>query len=561
MRLRHLVAYLQRFVQVNSIVLPRLWLALWRYLRHKPTGGAELLRDGLEKTGGCFVKFGQILSLQIDTLPREYCDALLGLLDRVPTCTREQVEQIICTELGGTPDQIFGAFDYLAVASASIGQVHRASLKDGTPVAVKVQRPRVREDFRRDLQLMRSFTLLIMLFGVRSLYFVRDLVRELDSWTDDELDYRREATQCELLGRNAKGSKTERIPQVYWELSTSRVLTMEFLQGPSVSTYLRMVENQDTAGIEGLKRGGFDTSVFCGNIIANFLRDAFHHGAFHADLHPANLLILPNNVVGYVDFGIVAKLTPEARRKQIELTMAYAGGVPDAIHREFLNICRITDGADVEGMRRKIGEMSRAWYAQPFINGQVRFRVTITKTMMDLLNISRSYGFLVDREMIRYIRSTVLADGLVTRLSPGFDIAGALRRAVESYMIEESRRKVLSVGGALSMVTDLTVWMQNGPASMVRALDLFERRQVVFRASVSAPPPVQSAEWLRIQAAAGALGILGLFFTATGGWKELVAGSFFAYIAIVFVTSWSLWLLVLLWRQFRSRPASAGANH
>lgn len=561
MRLRYLVAYLQRFMQVNSIIFPRLWLALWRFLRHKPTDGAELMRDGLEKIGGCFIKFGQILSLQIDTLPKEYCDALLGLLDRVPTCTREQVDQIISTELGGTPDQIFGAFDYQAVASASIGQVHKAKLTDGTPVAVKVQRPGVREAFQRDLQLMRSFITVIFLFGIRSLYFMRDPVRELDSWTGDELDYRREATQCDLLGRNAQGSRTERIPKVYWDLTTSRVLTMEFLIGPSVSSYLRMVENNDAAAIEALKQNGFDASVFCGNIIANFLLDAFHHGAFHADLHPANLLILPNNVVGYVDFGIVAKLTPEARRKQIELTLAYAGGVSDAIHREFLNICMITESADVEGMRRRIGEMTRTWYAQPFVNGQVRFRVTVTKAMMDLLEVCRNYGVLVDREMIKYIRSTVLVDGLVTRLAPGFDIAGALRYSVESYMIEESRRKILSAGGALSIVTDLTVWMQNGPTAMVRALDLFERRQVVFRASVSAPPPLQSAERQRAQAAAAALGVSGIFFAATGGWKELVAGSFFAYIAIVFVTSWSLWLLVSLWRQFRSRPASAGANH
>ena len=256
MRLRHFIAYLQRFLQVNSIILPRLWLALWRFVTGRPTDGAELLRSGLEKIGGCFIKFGQILSLQIDTLPKAYCDALLGLLDRVPTCTREQVDQIMLAELGALPAALFGEFDYQAVASASIGQVHKATLKDGTPIAVKVQRPGVREAFQRDLQLMRSFIVVIFLFGIRSLYFMRDPVRELDSWTGDELDYRREATQCDLLGRNAEGSQTERIPKVYWNLTSSRVLTMEFLEGPSVSAYLRMVESNDTAGIEALKQAG-----------------------------------------------------------------------------------------------------------------------------------------------------------------------------------------------------------------------------------------------------------------------------------------------------------------
>ncbi|MCU1329841.1 MAG: hypothetical protein JWN34_5211 [Bryobacterales bacterium] len=554
MRLRYLVTWLQRFFEVNSIVFSRIFLALARLLLGRPTQGAELMRDGLEKIGGCFIKLGQIMSLQIDTLPKEYCDALLTLLDRVPTCSREEVDSIISTELGALPDELYNEFDYVAIGSASIGQVHKARLKDGTPVAIKVQRPGVRQAFQRDLQLMRTFVWFIFMFGIRSLYFMRDPIRELYSWTGDELDYRREATQCNMLFRNAAGSTTERIPHVYWNLSTGRVLTMEFLQGPSVSTYIRMVERNDTAAIQALKDTGFEPSVFCNNIIANFLRDAFHHGAFHADLHPANLLILPNNVVGYVDFGIVAKLTPEARRKQIELTLAYASGLSDSIHREFLNICMLTDNADVEGMRRKIAEMSRTWYAQPFINGQVRFKVTVTKAMMDLLEVCRTHGVLVDREMIKYIRSTVLVDGLVTHLAPGFDIAGALRRAVENYMIEESQRKVLSPGGMLSFLTDVTVWMQSGPTSMVRALDQFERRQIVFRASVSQPPRKQDAAVLRLYATAATLVITILFLTLTNGWPDFARLTFSAYISVAFVTSWSLWLLTSLWRQFRARP-------
>ena len=125
-------------------------------------------------------------------------------------------------------------------------------------------------------------------------------------------------------------------------------------------------------------------------------------------------------------------------------------------------------------------------------------------------------------------------------------------------MIEESKRKILSAGGALSLVTDLTVWLQNGPASMVRALDLFERRQVVFRASVTAPPKQQNAAAMRTMATAGALAIALVFVAATGGMEVLATPSFFTYIAVGFVTSWSLWLLVSLWRQLRARPDSAG---
>src|SRR5262249_46959992 len=152
-------------------------------------------------------------------------------------------------------------------------------------------------------------------------------------------------------GDNATRTPTERVPKIYWDLCAERILTMEYLEGPSVSAYLRMVENNDQAALDELQANGFAPSVFSSNVISNFLSDAFRHGVFHADLHPANLLILPNNVVGYVDFGIVATLTPEARRKQIELTLAYASANPEAIYDGFLNICMVGPEADLPGMR------------------------------------------------------------------------------------------------------------------------------------------------------------------------------------------------------------------
>ena len=252
-----------------------------------------------------------------------------------------------------------------------------------------------------------------------------------------------------------------------------------------------------------LKQIGFDPGVFCNNVIANFLRDAFRFGVFHADLHPANLLILPNNVVGYVDFGIVAKLTQEARHKQIELTLAYSAGDPDAIYRQFLNICTLTPDADLEGMRRRIAQMARTWYVEPAVHGKARFRVSVTITMMDLLTAARNYGALVDGEMVKYIRSTVLVDGVVSRLAPGLDLAQRCASVVEEYLFEQSRKKVLSSGGLISMLTDMAVWMKTGPSSMVRAVELFERRQVnlktfsMTRAGPGPAPPGQNCSRAR----------------------------------------------------------------
>ena len=203
-----------------GVLLSQLSKLARRRWRHEPLDGPHVLREGLERAGGTFVKFGQILSLQVDTLPREYCDALMGLLDRVPTASREQVRQVFEEEFQMPPEDLYRLFDYEAIASASIGQVHRGTLVDGTSVAIKVQRPGVHEDFQRDILLLRGFVRAIFLFRIRTLYFISDIVRELATWTKDEMDYRREAAYCDLLAVNAEGSATERIPKIYWDLTT-----------------------------------------------------------------------------------------------------------------------------------------------------------------------------------------------------------------------------------------------------------------------------------------------------------------------------------------------------
>ncbi|MGH9719779.1 MAG: ABC1 kinase family protein [Bryobacteraceae bacterium] len=542
------LSYVSRLLTVLAVTLRQLARFVIRRVRNKPAHGPDLLRETFEILSGSFLKFGQILSLQIDTLPREYCDSLLALLDRVPQFPREEVERVFLEELKQSPQDLFQKFEYTAVASASIGQVHKAVLKDGAPVAVKVQRPGIRAVFDRDLILLRVFVRLIFLFRIRQLYFMRDPVRELSTWTQDELDYRREATYAKLLGENAVHTPTERVPKIYWDLTRGRVLTMDYLDGPSVATYLRMVEQDDQAGLAALRERGFDPAVFSSNVISNFLSDAFRFGVFHADLHPANLLILPDNVVGYVDFGIVATLTPEARRKQIELTLAYSSGNPETVYEGFLNICIVSPDADLAGMRKRIEELAGQWYVEPAVAGRVRFQVSVTKTMMDLLSICQNYGVLVDREMIKYIRSTILADGLVTRLAPNFDLAKVLRHVVEAYLEDEARRKIFSRGGAMALVADLTLWLRSGPAGLLHALDLLERRQLRVRAGVTATPHRDAALRTRVIAVAVVWGITTLGLGLAAGPEFWTARRFPAMLAASFLAIWTLWLLRLLQR-------------
>ncbi len=544
--------YFHRAFQVAWISLRSLLEIAFDRLRKRPgIPGPERLRMLLEEVSGSFLKFGQILSLQVDALPREYCDALLNLLDRVPPFPREQVREIFIGEFGQPPETLYREFDYGPIASASIGQVHRAVLHDSTKVAVKVQRPGIREVFLRDAALLRTFVRIVFLFRITSLYFMRDPVREFNDWLLDELDYRREASYAEVLGRNARATPTEVVPRIHWNLTSPRVLTMDFLEGYSVMEYLRLIDRRDEHRLVEVNAIGFNPSRFVSNVINNFLSDAFTYGVFHADLHPANLLIMKDNVVGYVDFGIVGSMTPEARRKQIQLSLAYVRGKTEEIFSAFLNVCTFTKEADLPGFRKELERRSRLWYREPAIGGVPHFSRSLTVAMIDLLTLCRYYGVLVDREMIKYIRSLFLVDGLVTRLAPGLDLAPQIRKVCEDFLAREAQRKMFSKAAGLTLLADLSGWLLAGPGRLLHAMEVMERRQI--RLQTRSDQDEGRREGLRIRALLVAAVWLAVTLFAVSGLQNVTLRfpPFSGYLVVAFWGVWTVWLVDLLRRLAR----------
>ncbi len=547
-----------RFLSYVARALRVMWIAVFHLLAHRwvsftngqgPTG-PERMRMALEQMSGSFLKFGQILSLQVDTLPREYCDALLDLLDRVPPFSSQSVKKIFEEELGSPPEELYAEFDYSPLAAASIGQVHRAVLKDGTRVAVKVQRPGIRGIFTRDAVLLNAFVKLVFALRLKTLYFMRDPVREFNEWIQDELDYRIEADYARMLGKNAAQTPTEKVPQICWDLTTERVLTMDFLEGQSVREYLRNREQGATEELSALRRIRFDPPVFVSNVIRNFVSDALRFGVFHADLHPANLLILEDNRVGYVDFGIVGQLTPEARRKIIQMTLGYVRGENDEIFSSFMAVSEITPDADLEGFRRELEKLSRRWYREPPVAGRPQFGRSLTILMIDLLTMCRSFGVLPRREMIKYIRSLFLADGLVSRLAPGLDYGPHLRELCEEYVMEEAERKMFSPRAGLPVLADAIGWLQTGPGGVLRALDLLERGELPLRVklagSESSGTATRGIFWVVV-------GWLAVIVTLLAHWDTISRAPWSAPGMLVWGLAALLtgWLLAILWRLTR----------
>jgi ubiquinone biosynthesis protein len=395
-----------------------------------------------EDAGGTFLKFGQVLSLQPDVLPRDYCNALFDLLDRVPPFELADVERVFREELGRRPTEVFDEFDPVPLAAASIGQVHVARL-GGRRVAVKVQRPDIDSSFNADLSLMSAMAFLIARLRIRRLLWLRQAISEFIDWTREELDYRTEARFMDALGHNARNNPTEAIPGLVRGLSTSRILVADFLEGPILVDYLRAIETGRGREFETSRLGaGFDRHELAANIVRNFVSDAFHHGLFHADLHPANLLILEDNVVGYVDFGITGSLSSFVRRNLVGLTLALARADLDRMLRHYLRLASVTDSSDIAAYRSGLADLLASWF--DLDRDHPVLRTSFTRIMLDMLALGRRTDLVPAPDTIRYLRSVITAEGLIARFAPDFDVGATLEEVCEEELREQEWREWLS---------------------------------------------------------------------------------------------------------------------
>ena len=471
----------------------------WPLVRRLPPpnlSGPERLRAVIEDMGGTFVKFGQMLALQPDLLSLRYCNALYDLLDRVAPTPYEEIAEVFREETGRRPEEVFEVVERRPLATASIGQVHVAVLQ-GQKVAVKVQRPSVPREFGGDVRLMTGMLAVIRALRLKWLYWLLEPTSEFVAWTREELDYRCEARYLEQMRHNARDSAHERVPRVWWELTSSRTLVTEFLEGVTLLEHLRALQAGGPSVARALNVMGFDAHQFARHVIDNFLTDAYRHGLFHADLHPANLMVLRDNVVGYIDFGITGVLSAYSRRNLATLTLAYTRGDLDAMAAAFLRGAALGARGDPEAFTEGLRRLASDWYEPR--GRRRRLRKNFTLVMIDMLKLSRQTDVWPERDIIKYIRSAIALDGLITRFAPSFDLGRHLEIVCDRHLRAEARRALLSYDALIEWVGGGTALAHDGAARLAALVERMALLQAP--AGQASGPRAESA--LRTREAAG----------------------------------------------------------
>lgn len=404
-----------------SAVLARLGLGG----RVEDDGGREPLprrtRQALEALGPSFVKLGQILSTRSDLLPPDWIAEFEQLQSGGRTIDFEKLRPEVEAALGGAPEDLFARFDIEPLAAASMAQVHRAQLKDGTEVVVKIRRPRIRPKVEADMRLLTELARKAEQSSAEvARYRPRALVAQLGEALLQELDFTVEGRNCDLFALDFARNDKIIVPRVYWDFTSEGVLVQDYLEGTPPTD------------AERLRAGGVDPRRLAKTGAEAVLDMVLVNGRFHADPHPGNLRGMSDDRVGLLDFGMIGTVTPRRRAELIGFVQALSSG-DGARMAEVL--ADWTEGTDVSARRLTAG-------AERLIAGHGQGQIDLPAIVADLMALMRKERVSAPPDLVLILKALVTIEGVLSRVDPQFDLVkvmgGAWTRALFSKRSPEA---------------------------------------------------------------------------------------------------------------------------
>ena len=412
-------------------------VGIWA-LRERRAGGSvsrsglsRRIREAAEDLGPTYIKLCQVLSSGEGLFPAELVDEMKKCRDQVPAEHFDAVREVVESELGGPLHTTFATFDRTPIAAASIAQVHGATLLDGTPVVVKVQRPHIRTKVHQDLRVMATIApMLVGRIPLSALANPPALVQLFAETISEELDFRLEAeNMCDLASVFAQlGQRGFVIPRPHPTLVTRRMLVMERFEGFSFDD------------VEGMQAAGIDTHEVIRIGMRGFTEGCMVHGIFHGDLHGGNLMVLPDGRIGLLDHGITARMTPLERNAFLRLMISGAAGNISAQLEAFRDLGALPADTDISQVMVDLG-LDQA-PVDPTTLSQDQLVSEIQKITKALLG----YGARLPKTLMLYVKNLVFLDGAIARLAPELDLLEEFASLSTHLMVNHGAQLATEIG-------------------------------------------------------------------------------------------------------------------
>jgi len=412
---------------------------------------AQSLAADLEAMGPTFIKLGQLVSSRVDLLPPAYTDALARLQDDVEPFDFAEVERTVSTELGVRLSRVFPRFDEKPLAAASLGQVHRATTRDGREVVVKVQRPGIRTQIAEDMEVLAQLAEVVDAhteLGQR--YGVGDMLEQFRTSLIDELDYRQEARNLVAHRDLLAGGRHIVVPEPIEDFTTSRVLTMEYVRGRKIT---------DVGPLGHLE---LDGATLADELFGCYLQQVLRSGVFHADPHPGNVLLTDDGRLALVDGGMVARLMPTTRERLVKLFIALSDGRPEDVARVARTLGRELPDFDQLALERAIAAIiARS-------TDTTIAEMDAGAMVLEMTRRAADAGLRLDPELSMLGKTLLNLDHVATTLDPGFDPQEALRRHTTAIMRSGVQT---SQAGMMSALLETKEFVEALPGRANRMMD------------------------------------------------------------------------------------------
>ena len=413
----------------------------------------EELADDLEKMGPTFIKFGQLLSSRADLLPERYLKALSRLQDKVKPFPYAEVEQIVASELGVRISKAFSFFEEKHLAAASLGQVHRAALRDGRPVVVKVQRPEIRKQIADDFEVLEEIAdFFDEHTDIGRRYRFGKILAEFKSSILQELDYQREASNLTTLANNLKEFPHLLVPLPVLDYSSRSVLTMDYVSGTKI-TSLSPIAQLDMNG-----------DVLAEELFKAYLKQVLIDGFFHADPHPGNIFLTDDGRVALLDLGMTGRVSSNMQENLLRLLLAISEGNGDEAVKIVLRISETADDFDESEFTKKATEFVSEQ------RNQTLNRQDVGKALMDVSRTAATTGLYVPTELTLLGKTLLQLEGVGKILCPDFNTNASVRRNVAEIMTTRMR-KAVSPGNLLGSFLELKDFAGGLPGRVNKILD------------------------------------------------------------------------------------------